>query len=284
VKSKQVLLLAAGVVMVACLYLFAETKPPVKANGSGMPAMAGSTSSSGAEVDFSSILEKAKGTLNSGQLDSLSTLDLQLKKVRGDKEQQRMLQTLAAAWEKTGNILVAGKYYAQAAAMDNDKTLLDKAANLFYVGFPTTTDSLARIFGAQEGVKAFQQLSKMDSANLTYPIHEAVCYIDGLGNVMQGVSILKGVEAKDPDNKEMNLILGRLAVVSGQYDKAITRLEKLTKLDPSNAEAFYHLAEAYRATGRNDDAIKSLEQCKKLVNDPAFSAQIDNYIQQIKKP
>ena len=82
----------------------------------------------------------------------------------------------------------------------------------------------------------------------------------------------------------MNLILGRLAVVSGQYDKAIARLEKLTKQHPKNAEAFYHLAEAYRAVGKNDDAIKALEQCKKLVNDPAFSAQIDNYIQQIKNP
>jgi tetratricopeptide (TPR) repeat protein len=284
VKSKQVLLLAAGVVMVACLFLFAETKPPVKANGGAMPPMSGNASSSGAEIDFNSILAKAKGTLTSGQLDSLSTLDLQLKKVRGDKEQQRMLENLAAAWEKTGNVLVAGKYYAQAAAIDNDKSLLDKAANLFYTGFPTTTDSLARTFGAQEGVKAFQQLAKIDSTNFSYPIHEAVCYIDGLGNVMQGVLLLKGVEAKDPDNKEMNLILGRLAVVSGQYDKAIARLEKLTKLDPTNAEAFYHLAEAYRAVGRTDDAIKSLEQCKKLVNDPAFSAQIDNYIQQIKKP
>ena len=101
---------------------------------------------------------------------------------------------------------------------------------------------------------------------------------------MPGVLLLKKVEAKDPDNKQMNLILGSLAVVSGQYDKAITRLEKLIKLDPENAEAYYHLAEAYQAVGRKEDAIKSLEQCKKLVNDPAFSAQIDSYIQQIKKP
>ena len=80
----------------------------------------------------------------------------------------------------------------------------------------------------------------------------------------------------------MNLILGRLAVVSGQYDKAIARLGKLTTLDPKNAEAWFHLAEAYRAVGKNEEAIKSLEQCKSLVNDPAFSAQIDSYIKQFK--
>jgi len=283
VKSKQVLLLAGGVLMTAMLFVFGETVAP-KRNVAGMPPMMGGQSSSTASVDFSAILEKAKGTLNTSQADSISSLELQMKKVRGDKEQASMLLSLAKAWEKTGNVLVAGKYYSDAAALSNDKATLEKAANLFYTGFPTTSDSLARIFGAQQGKETFQKLMKIDSANMEYPVHEAVCYIDGLGNVMQGVSILKGVEAKDPDNKEMNLILGRLAIVSGQYDKAIARLEKLTKLDPQNAEVFYHLAEAYRAVGRNDDAIKSLEQCKKLVNDPDFSAQIDDYINQLKKP
>lgn len=268
--------------MAACLYLFGETKPPKK-DAIMSPMMGGGTASS-SNIDFATILVKAKGTLASSQLDSISNMELQMKKVRGDHEKQLMLQSLAFTWEKTGNVLVAGEYYSQAAAINNDTILLNKAGNLFYSGFPTTTDTLARIFGAQQGVNTYTELAKMDPSNYTYPIREAVCYIDGLGNVMQGVSILKEVESKDPDNEEMNLILGRLAVVSGQYDKAIARLEKLTKQHPKNAEAFYHLAEAYRAVGKNDDAIKALEQCKKLVNDPAFSAQIDNYIQQIKNP
>lgn len=244
----------------------------------------GAGNTSAASVEFSSILEKAKGTLNDGQRDSIESLELQLKKVRGDKEKAAMIGTIARTWEKTGNVLVAGKYFAETASITGDKSTFEKSANLFYTGFPTTSDSLARIFGAQEGVKAFQQLARMDSTNLSYPIHEAVCYIDGLGQVMQGVSVLRSVEQKDPDNKEVNLILGRLAVVSGQYDKAIIRLKKVTKLDPTNAEAYFHLAEAYRAVGRKEDAIKSLEQCKLMVKDPAFSAQIDAYIKQIKNP
>src|SRR6185295_7881278 len=159
-------------------------------------------------------LEKAKGTLNDGQRDSIESLELQLKKVRGDKEKASMLEAIAAKWEKTGNVLVAGKYFEEASSITNDKNTLKKSANLFYTGFPTTTDSLARVFGAQEGVKAFQRLSKLDSTNYEYTIHEAVCYVDGLGQVMPGVLLLKKIEQKDPDNIEMNLILGKLAVVS----------------------------------------------------------------------
>lgn len=80
----------------------------------------------------------------------------------------------------------------------------------------------------------------------------------------------------------MNLALGRLAVVSGQYDKAAARLEKVVQLHPDNAEAYFHLAEAYRALGKKEEAIRALESCKLLVEDADFRAQIDSYINQIK--
>jgi tetratricopeptide (TPR) repeat protein len=282
VKSKAYLLLTAGAAMVVCLFLFAVTVPPKKELPE-VPA-AGMKAAPVSAVDFNLIVESARGTLNTGQRDSISDIDLALKETSSESRQQELLITLGDRWAETGNGLVAGKYYADAAALTNDRALLEKAGELSYFGFSTATDSLTRIFGAQQGVRVYSALSKMDSTNLDYLVREALCYIDGLGDVMQGVTILKGVEAVNPDQKEMNLILGRLSIVSGQYDKAITRLEKLTVLDPDNAEAYYHLAEAYRATGRTDEAIKSLEQCKKLVKDPAFAAQIDEYINQLKKP
>lgn len=277
------MLLAAGALMVAGLFFFGVTIPPKK-EVSAMQAGMGEMRPAEASVEFEVIDKLARGTLNTAQLDSIVSLEKQVKEVNSDMQKKERLVELAGLWERTGNILVAGKYYADAASTNSDKLLYEKAGDLEYFGFATTTDSIARIFGAQQGVRVYQVLAAMDSSNMEYPVREAVCYIDGLGNVMQGVTILKKVESKDPDNREMNLILGRLAVVSGQYDKAITRLEKLISLDPGNAEAYYHLAGAYRAVGRTDDAINSLEQCKALVKDPVFEAQIDEYIFQLKNP
>ena len=248
------------------------------------PMMNNATAATVSTVQFSTILAKANGTLTGEQLNTTEALMQQLKNVHGSKEKAAMLEAIASNWEKTGNILVAGSYYRDAYAITENTGTLEKAANLFYTGFPTTTDSLAKIYGAQQGAKAYHELAALDSTNYEYPVREAVCYVDGLGQVMPGVLLLKGVEQKDPDNLQMNLILGRLAVVSGQYDKAITRLQKVTRLDPTDAEAYFHLAEAYRAVGKKEEAIKSLEQCKALVKDPAFAAQIDSYIQQIKNP
>lgn len=275
-------MLVVGVALVAVLYVFGVTKSPKKPEPvmpGAMQAMAGEGAVS---IDFNAILDKARLTLSDKQRDSIAMVELNLEKTRGEVAKASMLQNLGEDWTKTGNIIVAAKYYAEAAAINNDIKTWEEAADRFFMGFPTAADSIVKMYAVQEAIKCYEQLRKLDSSNMEYPVREAICYVDGQGQIMQGVTLLKGVEKKDPDNKDMNLILGRLAVVSGQYDKAVTRLEHLIEIDPDNAEAYFHLAEAYRALGRKEDAVKTLEKCKSLVKDDDFRAQIDSYINQIK--
>ncbi|MEP7128955.1 MAG: tetratricopeptide repeat protein [Chitinophagales bacterium] len=281
-RIQQVILLVVGVALVAVLYVFGITKSPKKAELQMPGAMQGAATEGAASIDFNSILEKARLTLSDKQRDSIAMVELNIEKARGEIAKATMLQNLGEDWTKTGNIIVAAKYYAEAAAINNDIKTWEEAAGRFFMGFPTAADSIVKMYAVQEAIKCYEQLRKLDSTNMEYPVREAICYVDGQGQIMQGVTLLKGVEKKDPDNKDMNLILGRLAVVSGQYDKAVTRLEHLIKIDPNNAEAYFHLAEAYRALGRKEDAIKTLETCKSLVKDDDFRAQIDSYINQIK--
>ncbi len=270
--------------LVIALYLYGNTKPPQEKTADA-PSLSGTmqgTASHAVTVDFEKLVVKAKATLTDIQKDSIEALQLSLLKVRGNSEKALLLQSIGNAWTRTGNIIVGGKYFEDAAEINNEKKTWEEAANRLFMGFPTTSDSLAKIYGAQEAAKCYHQLAILDSDNMDYPVKEAICYVDGLGQVMQGVLLLKDVENKEPDNKYMNLILGRLAVLSGQYDKAVTRLEKLVSVDPKNSEAYFHLAEAYRALGRKSEAIKAFESCKSLVNSADFDAQIDNYIKQIK--
>jgi tetratricopeptide (TPR) repeat protein len=283
-RIQQIILLLSGVVLVAVLYLFGVTHKPQPAVA-GMPATAAASNGASGKVtiDFNSILKKAKATLAENERDSIEVLEMGLTRVRGEKEKVNQLSAIGSAWTRTGNIIVAGKYFKDAATVNNEQEKWEQAANRFFTGFPTAADSLAKMYAVQEAIESYQQLAKLDSTNSEYPVREAICYIDGLGQVMPGVLLLKGVEKKDSNNLDMNLILGRLAVVSGQYDKAASRLEKLTRLYPDNAEAYFHLAEAYRALGRKEDAIQALERCKSLVQEPAFRGQVDSYINQIKK-
>jgi tetratricopeptide (TPR) repeat protein len=79
-------------------------------------------------------------------------------------------------------------------------------------------------------------------------------------------------------------MLGRFGIVSGQFDKAIARLEKVLYLRPQNSEALLLLAEAYNSKGDKSKAIEFLERCKKTVSNPELKKEIENHIKNINKP
>jgi len=77
---------------------------------------------------------------------------------------------------------------------------------------------------------------------------------------------------------QAQLVLGIGGVISRQYSKAIERLLKVAKAQPANLEAISWLADAYAATGDNTSAITWYQYSKKLVNNAAFSKEVDERI------
>ncbi len=60
--------------------------------------------------------------------------------------------------------------------------------------------------------------------------------------------------------------------------KAIERLNKVVAFDPKNLEAVSWLADAYAGNGDKQNAVKWYEHSKRLVNNPAFSKEVDERI------
>jgi cytochrome c-type biogenesis protein CcmH/NrfG len=54
------------------------------------------------------------------------------------------------------------------------------------------------------------------------------------------------------------------------------------KTDPKNREALFFLAQAYEGKGDKAKAIQLFEECKKVVDDPSFSKEIDQKINLLK--
>jgi cytochrome c-type biogenesis protein CcmH/NrfG len=133
-----------------------------------------------------------------------------------------------------------------------------------------------------EAIACFEEALKVNPDNVDTKIALASCYTDGTGETMKGVTLLREVTQKDSNNIAANIILGKLAIQSGQFDKAVKRLERVIALRSDNTEAMYFLAEAYKGLGDKNKAIEMFEQCKRLVNKEEFSAEIDNYIKTFK--
>ncbi len=189
---------------------------------------------------------------------------------------------LAEFWEKEKNLNMAAWHYKKAAFLENTEKSITFAGNLFLAVMQKTEKPEWRVWQAKEAIGCFNKALQFNPENVDVKIALATCYTEGTGETMKGVTLLRDITSKDSTNIAANVILGKLAIQSGQFDKAIKRLELVLSLQAKNTEALYFLAEAYKGQGNKEKAIELFEKCKKMVNNPDFTKEIDQYINSFK--
>ncbi len=75
---------------------------------------------------------------------------------------------------------------------------------------------------------------------------------------MQGIMMIREVAERDLHNMYAQYMLGMGAMMSGQLDKAIERLNMVAAKQPDNVEVMLMLAEAYERKGEK-------QQCGEMV-------------------
>lgn len=272
----QIILSVFSVALVAVLYFFVPTKAQKKSDTASsanrdMPAK------QDAAPDFNlADYKKDKMTAVS------AAVKTQIETLEKQNTKESLLQ-LNELYVQNGMPLLACVMIKQIAEKDNKEIDWLKAGDAFNaIAMMEQKDGGLMKYAMQEATACYQKTVDINPNNIDYQIKLATGIMEGGEQPMQGVQILLKIIEKNPDHIPANLILGRYGIISGQYDKAVARLEKVVKLDPKNTEAYFYLAEAYNGLGRKDDAVKTFEQCKKMINDPNFSAEIDSYIEKIK--
>ena len=164
---------------------------------------------------------------------------------------------------------------------DVDSSWYSLGKILYTNAFTTDNQQLAQ-YVLSQAIACYEKALEINSENTDAKINLATAYLEGQSAPMKGVMLLREITDKDPDNITANLILGKYGIVSGQFDKAAKRLQKVLSIDSLNVEAYLYLAEAYEGMGDKTKAIEALEQCKKVVTDSGFSNEISNYIEKLK--
>ena len=73
-----------------------------------------------------------------------------------------------------------------------------------------------------------------------------------------------------------------LSIQSGQFDRAIERLEQLVVVNPKHLQGQLLLGVGYMNKGEMAKARKQFEKVKKLDNDPSVQATADSYLKDLK--
>lgn len=283
-QKKQYVFIGVALLLAATLYFWGDTHGPKKAS----PA-AGQMAADGHQHEGASAADIPMMDIDKWQAESIAKLNEPANSkateltAKADKENTPVAcKDIAEFWEKNENLNLAAKYYKKGAFLENTEKSITFAGNLLLTLMSRTEDPAVRKWQASEAIECFTKASEMNPDNLDTKIALATCYTEGTGETMKGVTLLREVTAKDSTNISANIILGKMAIQSGQLDKAVRRLELVLSLRPDNTEAMYFLAEAYKGQGNKTKAIELFEQCKKLVNNPDFSKEIDNYIKTFK--
>lgn len=205
-------------------------------------------------TSFESLLADAKAHLSNEQIEPVTRLEaaLSAEETTGTVTSQiSVLKRLSGQWYDLGQIPVAGGYAEQAAELENTDTSWSVAGATFFNGLVTSQDPAIRSFCADHAVKAFESAASLNPAQTEHRVNLALVYAENPppNNPMQAVLMLRDLEAKHPDNPAVYNALGRLAIKTGQWERAVERLEKAWSLDKKNLNTPCLLAKAYEGAG-----------------------------------
>lgn len=234
-------------------------------------------------ITFEEYAERLLGIMSDDSLKN-EILSLQKQFNQSDKieEQSATASSLAALWAKADVAPLEAYYLYQSAELNKNVQGLSLAGDRMLTLYRVSQDTIIKNNLITFALRSLETASRLDPDNLELKVRLGAAYVEGTPEPMKGITLLREVVEKDPENIEALILLGRFAILSGQYDRAKERLDKVLMLDPNNPEAIYFMAIAQEGLGNVDKAIELLEVCKKIVNNPAFDAEVNAYIDQLK--
>lgn len=273
----------AGIIAVLLLFILGRTTDTKK------PIALPDNTSNIKSFDVQHFIEVSKQKLTPTQSLYVSKLENGISRGDVPAQQVQAFNGLANFWKDSVRLFEPYLFYlSKAAKLDNSEKSLTFAAQLFLEGLRGEQDEAKLNWETTEAISLFESAIKLNPDNDDLRIGLGSCYIYGKGRngnpeeTMKGVQQLLGVARKDSNNMKAQIVLGVGGLVSGQFDKAIERLQRVLSKEPNNQEAIAYLADAYAAKGNKQEAIKWYTISKKLANNPHYSEEVDKRINSLK--
>jgi tetratricopeptide (TPR) repeat protein len=282
--KKQFILAGAGLLLVSILFFLGRTtsnKKVVAATEEGKPTQK--------TFDIQQFIAQEKAKLSPDKVVLLSKLENSVS--RGDvlSQQIKANEALANFWKDSVKLYEPYAFYTSSASkLVNSEKNLTFAARIFLENLRSEKDEAKLSWETNEAIDLFERAIKLNPNNDDLRIGLGSAYIYGKGRngnpaeTMQGILEVVNVVKKDSTNMKAQLMVGVGGLVSGQFDKAIVRLQKVVTAQPDNAEAVAYLADAYAGIGNKAEAIKWYTVSKRLINDPHYTEEVDARIKTLR--
>jgi tetratricopeptide (TPR) repeat protein len=288
VKKPQWIAVGIAVFLTACIFIFGRAVPRKKTITATehAPADGHNHENEASTVTIDSILLLAKKQLTNEQLVRINTLENSI--TRGDVQQQQLhvYHQLARFWADSVHIFEPYAWYtAEAARLENSEKTLTFAAHLFLENLQEDELLERRQWKALQAKDLFERSLKIDPSNDSAKVGLGACYLFGniTSNPMEGILKIREVTEKDSTNTYAQIMLAKGSVISGQYDKAISRLESVNRMRPDDIDAILLLAEVYERAKDKENAARWYEKSLSFAKQPELRKAIAERIAELKK-
>lgn len=256
-NKAQISALLAAFALFLGLYFGFDTKPDKQKTLERSRALQAESTS------FDALLDDAKAHLKAEELAQIAEVEQSLESAP-EAERVVALKRLSGLWYRFGQIPVSGGLAEQVAEIEDSDTAWSVAGATFFSGLAAAQEPTVRSYCAAHAVKAFESAASLAPQKVEHRVNLALVYAENPppDNPMQAVLMLRELEAQHPDNPAVFNALGRLAIKTGQWQRAVERLEKAWSLDKNNPNTPCLLAQAYQGVGNNTKATEYAGICK----------------------
>lgn len=236
---------------------------------------------SNAVLTTEQIITSAKNELNENQLQVLTALENSV--VRGNVQEQQIntYKQISRLWIDSFHRPDLANYYrGEAAKLEKSEKNLSFAALFFLEDLLIEQNPARQKWLAEEAQTLFEQGLELNPDNDSLKVGLGACYLFGgtSSTPMQGVSLIKGVADKNPDNLFARMMLGLGNIKNGQLDKAVEYFQYILSREPDNLEAAFNMAETFERKGDKVNAIKWYKTIRDKIEVPEAKKELDNRI------
>ncbi len=213
-------------------------------------------------------------------INSIKTLRAQYLPGSSNQKNAIFADSLRSLYTQAGQFDSAAWYGEQAATFFNTTESSLKAGNSYYEAYTFALQPEKQKAMAEKAQLWLGKAIQANPKDLEARTKMAMTYLSS-SSPMQGIQMMRGVLAEDPKNEFALYNMGMLSIQSGQYDRAIERLNELVAVNPNHIQGQLLLGVAFLNKGSKEKARLQFEKVKKLDNDPAVQATVDSYLKDL---
>ena len=214
------------------------------------------------KITVSSLIEEALKTLPEDGKSFVVSSQAALAQASSDSTRIGIWKNLSGFWYQENQRAIAAHYAEEVAKTEDDVNAWSIAGTSYVLCSQAEEGDLGE-YCRDAAVRCFENAISLDPENVDHKINLALSYVYRplQDNPMKGILLLRDLNQAHPENASVLMQLARLSIQTGQWEKALGRLNTVLSLEPNNEKAPCMLVQVYGELGQADKANENKLIC-----------------------